>query len=52
MVVLFCCIDVVILVIWFFQQPMKRHIELFETKAPDITDEDILVKSGSIDEIK
>lgn len=40
----FCLLDLIILIIWFFQSPMSRKVEIFDLESPDNTDEDIKIQ--------
>jgi gamma-aminobutyric acid type B receptor len=40
----FCLLDIIILIIWFFQSPMSRKVEIFELESPDNTDEDVKIQ--------
>ncbi len=43
MISTFCSIDVIILTIWYFKDPMYSKMEKFPLEDPDIIDEDIKV---------
>ena len=40
----FVAMDIVALIIWFFQAPMSRKVEIFELESPDNTEEDIKIQ--------
>lgn len=40
----FVGMDIVALIIWFFQSPMSRKVEIFELESPENTDEDIKIQ--------
>lgn len=44
MLLAFCALDIIIIVIWFFQNPMSRKVEIFELESPEDTDEDIKIQ--------
>lgn len=40
----FCILDIIILIVWFFQSPMSRKVETFDLESPDDTNEDVKIQ--------
>ena len=40
----FCLLDIAVLLVWYFRNPMSRTVEKFALESPQMTDEDVKIE--------